>query len=77
MRFKRLFRRKNTLQRFVDTVTDQLDAVSGVKPDLREVSSRKPVKTGLIAAGSVAGLTAGSAVISSLRQRIDRGRDDS
>jgi hypothetical protein len=77
MRFKRLFRRKNTLQRFVDTVSDQLDAVSGVKPDLREVSSRKPVKTGLIAAGSVAGLTAGSAVISSLRQRIDRGRDDS
>jgi hypothetical protein len=77
MRFKRLFRRKNTLQRFVDTVSDQLDAVSGVKPDLREVSSRKPVKTGLIAAGRVAGLTAGSAVISSLRQRIDRGRDDS
>jgi hypothetical protein len=77
MRFKRLFRRKNTLQRFVDTVSDQLDAVSGVKPDIREVSSRKPVKTGLIAAGSVAGLTAGSAVISSLRQRIDRGRDDS
>jgi hypothetical protein len=77
MRFKRLFRRKNTLQRFVDTVSDQLDAASGVKPDLREVSSRKPVKTGLIAAGSVAGLTAGSAAISSLRHRSDRGRDDS
>jgi hypothetical protein len=77
MRLKRLFRRKSPLQRFVDTVSDQLDAASGVKPDLREVSSRKPVKTGLIAAGSVAGLTAGSAAISSLRHRSDRGRDDS
>jgi hypothetical protein len=77
MGIKRLFRRKSTLQRFLDTVGDQLEAASGVKPDLPEVTSRKGVKTGLIAAGSVAGLTAGSAAISSLRQRIDRGRDDS
>jgi hypothetical protein len=77
MRIKRPFGRKSTLQRFVDTVSDQLDAASSVTPDLPAVNSRKTVKTGLIAAGSVAGLTAGSAVISSLRQRIDRQRDDS
>jgi hypothetical protein len=77
MHLKRLFRRKSPLQRFVDTFSDQLDAASGVKPDLREVSSRKPVKTGLIVAGSFAGLTAGGAVISSLRHRTGRGRDDS
>ena len=77
MRLKRQFRRKSTLQRFLDTVGEQLEAASGVKPDLPQVSSRKAVKTGLIAAGSFAGLTAGSAAISSLRHRIDRGRDDS
>jgi hypothetical protein len=77
MSLKRLFTRKSTLQRFVDSVSDQLEAATGVSPDLRDVSSRKPVKTGLIAAGGLAGLTAGSAVISSLRHRVDRGRDDS
>ena len=77
MRLKRPFRRKSTLQRFLDTVGEQLEAASGVKPDLPEVSSRKAVRTGLIATGSFAGLTAGSAAISSLRDRIDRGRDDS
>ena len=77
MRLKRPFRRKSTLQRFLDRVGEQLEAASGVKPYLPEVSSRKAVKTGLIAAGSFAGLTAGSAAISSLRHRVDRGRDDS
>jgi hypothetical protein len=77
MSLKRLFTRKSTLQRFVDSVSDQLEAATGISPDLRDVSSRKPVKTGLIAAGGLAGLTAGSAVISSLRHRVDRGRDDS
>ena len=77
MRLKRPFRRKSTLQRFLDTVGEQLEAASGVKPDLPEVTSHKAVKTALIAAGSFAGLTAGSAAISSLRHRIDRGRGDS
>jgi hypothetical protein len=77
MNLKRPFTRKSTLQRFVDTISDQVEAATGVSPDLREVSSRKPVKTGLIAAGSLAGLTAGSAAISSVRHRVDRGRDDS
>jgi hypothetical protein len=77
MRLKLPFRRKNTLQRVIDTVSDQLDAASGITPDLPALNSRKGVKAGLVAAGSVAGLTAGSAAISSLRHRVDRGRDDS
>jgi hypothetical protein len=77
MDLKAPFRRKSTLERFLDTVGDQLDAATDdVKPALSAVRSGK-VKTGLIAAGSVAGLTAVSAGISSLRDRIDRGRDDS
>ena len=77
MRFKRPFSRKSTLQRVLDTIGDQFEAAGAVKPDLPDVSSHKTVRTGLIAAGSVAGLTAASAGISSLRNRIDRGRDDS
>jgi hypothetical protein len=74
MDLKRPFKRKSTLERFLDTVGDQLEAVTDAKPDLSAVRSGKAVKTGLIAAGSFAGLTAGSAVVSSLRHRIDRGR---
>jgi hypothetical protein len=77
MNVTRPFKRKTTLQRFLDTVGDQLEAATDATPDLSSVSSRKGVKTGLIAAGSVAGLTAASAGISSLRDRIERGRDDS
>lgn len=72
------FRRKSTLQRFVDSVSDQLgDATSHVKSDLHAMGSGKAVKTGLITAGGVAGLTAGSAAISSLRHRMDRERGNS
>ena len=78
MHVKTPFRRKSTLQRFVDSVGDQLgDVASHAKPDLHGMGSNKAVKTGLITAGSVAGLTAGSAAISSLRHRTDRERDDS
>jgi hypothetical protein len=77
MRIKRPFRRKSTLQRFADTLGDQLGAASSVTPDLPAMGSRKAVKTGLIAAGSVAGLTASSAAISSLRNRIEKGRGNS
>jgi hypothetical protein len=77
MNVTRPFKRKNTLQRFLDTVGDQLEAATDAKPDLSAVGSRKGVKTGLIAAGSVAGLTAASAAVSSVRDRIERGRDDS
>jgi hypothetical protein len=78
MRVKLPFRRKSTLRRMVDAVGDQLDdAASHAVPDLHAMSSGKAVKTGLITAGSVAGLTAGSAAISSLRRRADRGRGNS
>jgi hypothetical protein len=71
MRIKPPFRRKKTLQRLADTISDQLDAVSNATSSVA-MKSRKAGKTGLIAAGGVAGLTAGSAAISSLRHRGDR-----
>lgn len=77
MNLKPPFRRKSTLHRFLDTVGDQLDTATQAKPDLSAVRSGKSVRTGLIAAGSVAGLTAVSAGISSLRDRIEQRRDDS
>lgn len=77
MGIKPPFSRKSTLQRFLDTVGDQLEGATDVKPDLSAMRSGKAVRSGLIAAGSVAALTAGSAAISSLRDRIDRGREDS
>jgi hypothetical protein len=77
MGLKPPFTRKSTLQRFLDTVGDQVTAAADATPDLPSGRSGKAVKTGLIAAGSIAGLTAVSAGISSLRDRIDRGRDDS
>ena len=78
MHVKLPFRRKNTLQRLLDAVGDQLHAASNATPGLPTVGSPKAVRTGLIAAGSVVGLTAGSAAISSLRHRIDdEERDDS
>ena len=76
MRFKRPFSRKSTLQRVLDTIGDQFEAAGAVKPDLPDVSSHKTVRTGLIAAGSVAGLTAASAGISSLRRRLEGPQGD-
>lgn len=60
-------------QRLLETVSHSL----GKKPGLSDLGSTKARKAGLIAAGSVAGLTAGSAGISSLRRRSERARDDS
>lgn len=78
MRVTSPFRHKSTLRRLVDSVSDQIgSATSHVTPDLHAMNSGKAVKTGLITAGSVAGLTAGSAAISSLRHRMDRERGDS
>lgn len=63
---------KGTGQRLVDTVTGSLSA-----PGFKRLGSGKARKAGLIAAGSVAGLTAGSAGISSLRRRSERTNEDS
>jgi hypothetical protein len=70
----RLFNRKSQLQRFLETVEDTLDPSTWKNVELP--GSAKALKTGLIAAGGVAGLTAASAGISSIRRRSEgAGRD--
>ena len=66
-------RGKSTGQRLFDSVTRSVTAVE----DAADLGSSKARKAGLIAAGSVAGLTAGSAGISSLRRRSAGSREDS
>ena len=73
-----LLNRKSQLERFVDTVSDSLEDVpSGIKSGLPSVGTGRALKTGLIAAGGLAGLTAASAGISSLRRRGEGASDDS
>ena len=84
----RLFNRKSQLQRLLETVNDSLDAPGGIRlgvpgglgssgKALRDaLPTDKALKAGLIA-GGLAGLTAGSAGISSLRRRKEGARDDS
>ena len=57
----RVFKRKSRLERLRETVSDPL-------PDW---SSPKTKRAGLIAAGGLTALTAGSAGISSLRRRLE------
>jgi hypothetical protein len=68
--------RKNQLQRVVEAVGDSLDLSSEVEA-LRRVGSGRALKTGLLAAGGLAGLTAGSAGISSLRRQREEAQGDS
>lgn len=80
----RLRKRKNTLHRVLDTVSDSLDVPSNnpsirpVMPSASKLKARLPhgkaVKAGAIAAG-LAGLTATSAGISSLRRRSEGARE--
>ena len=72
----RLFKRKNQFERLLDAVDDALDDIPDGIKRLPKGGSGKALKAGLIAAG-VAGLTAGSAGISSLRRRKEGARDDS
>ena len=58
--------RKSRLQRLLNTVNDSLP----------EVGSDKALKTGLITAGGLAALTAGSAGISSLRRQREGASDE-
>lgn len=69
----RLFSRKSHLQKLLDTVNDSLDVPSA----LQSAPATKALKAGLIAAGGLAGLTAGSAGVSSLRRRHAGTSDDS
>jgi len=73
----RPFNRKTKLQGLLDTVDDSLDLPSGIKSKLPDVGSGKTLKAALIAAGGLAGLTAASAGISSLRRHREGTRDDS
>jgi hypothetical protein len=73
----RILNRKTPLQRFLDSVTDTLDVPDGFKFDLPGGGPGKALKVGLIAAGGLAGLTAGSAGISSLRHHKEGARGDS
>ena len=69
-------RGKSTGQRLFDQVTNSV--TPSKMPRLGStLGSSKARKAGLIAAGSVAGLTAGSAGISSLRRRSAGSREDS
>jgi hypothetical protein len=83
----RLFNRKSQLQRLLENVNDSLDALSGIKFDppsgdgagkalKAALPKDKARKAGWIA-GGLAGLTAGSAGISSLRRRREGARDGS
>lgn len=71
-----LFRRKSTLQRVLDTVQHSFKAANDARPDLPDVDTGKARTAGLIA-GGLAGLTVGSAALSSIRRRIDGKREDS
>lgn len=82
----RILNRKSQMQRLLETVNDLLDGPGGIrsslpggiKSSLPGVGPRsKALKTGMLAAGGLAGLTAGSAGISSLRRRKEGARDDS
>jgi hypothetical protein len=73
----RIFNRKSRLQRLIDTVNDSLDVPSRMKFDMPGGGSSKALKAGLLAAGGLAGLTAGSAGISSLRRHREGASDDS
>lgn len=67
----RLLNRKSPVHRMLDTVGDSLEVPSALKSG----PPAKAVKAGLIAAGGLAGLTAGSAGISSLRHKREESSD--
>ena len=65
----RLFNRKNQFERLVDAIDDALGELPGELKGLPKGGSGKALKAGLITAGGLVGLAAGSAGISSLRRR--------
>jgi hypothetical protein len=66
----RPFSRKSQSDRLLETANDSLDALS------EGLTKSRILKGGLVA-GGLAGLTAGSAAISSLRRRKEAASDDS
>ena len=74
MRIPNPFHRKSPLERLLGTLDDAVDAAGSSLPS--GMRSDK-AKAGLIAAGGLAGLTAASAGISSLRRRLEGPHGDS
>jgi hypothetical protein len=68
----RILNRKSSLERLLDSVGDVLDVKK-----LPAGGSGKALRATLIAAGGLAGLTAGSAGISSLRRHREGATNDS
>jgi hypothetical protein len=66
----RPFSRKSQSDRLLETVNDSLDALS-------DGLTKSRILQGGLVAGGLAGLTAGSAAISSLRRRKEAASDDS
>jgi hypothetical protein len=64
------FERKSTPQRLVETVEDTLGKPLG-KVKLPDLPGDKALRTGLVTLAGLAGVTAGSAGISSLRRRAE------
>jgi hypothetical protein len=64
------------MQRLLKTANKSLDVPNGIKSSVPDGASGKALTAGLIAAGSLAGLTAASAGISS-RRRDEEGRRES
>ena len=73
----KLVNRKSKLERLLESAGDSLNVPSGVKSSLPDLDPGKGLKRALIAVAGLAGLTAGSAGISSLRRREEGARDDS
>jgi hypothetical protein len=73
-----MIRRKSRLQRLRATIEDSLAAPLAKRLRLPSRPSGKTAKAGLIVAGGLTGLTAGSAGISSLRRaRSEEAEGDS
>ena len=71
MKIPNPFNRKSPLERLLDALDNSLDAAGDVTSSLPSTVREHRAKAGLIAAGSVAGLTAASAGVSSLRRRSE------
>jgi hypothetical protein len=71
MRFPNPFNRKSPLERLLETLDDSLDAAGDLTSSLPSGIRSHKAKAGLIAATSLAGFTAASAGISSVRRRLE------
>jgi len=77
MRIPNPFNRRSSLDRLLGTLDDSLGAAGDLTSSLPRRIGTNKAKAGLIAAGGLATLTAASAGISSLRQRLEGPQGDS